>query len=93
MAIRSTLTRLVWSPEPRRPFDCSAHIDAPVKEPAGKARVIALARELLPAGQARDYNQALMELGALVCRPKNPDCSACPVAGAGRHWYLAREPL
>jgi len=55
-------------------------IDLPVKEPAGKARVAQLARELLPAGRARDYNQALMELGALICRPKNPDCPACPVA-------------
>ncbi|EHJ49456.1 A/G-specific adenine glycosylase [Solidesulfovibrio carbinoliphilus subsp. oakridgensis] len=55
-------------------------IDAPVKEPAGKARVLAVARSLLPPGRARDYNQALMELGALVCRPKNPDCQACPVA-------------
>ncbi|MFP5258139.1 MAG: A/G-specific adenine glycosylase [Acidobacteriota bacterium] len=56
-------------------------IDVPVKEPAGKARVAALARELLPTGRAREYNQALMELGALICRPKNPDCPNCPVAG------------
>ena len=28
---------------------------------------------------ARDWNQALMDLGATVCRPKNPDCAACPV--------------
>jgi A/G-specific adenine glycosylase len=55
-------------------------IDVPVKEPAGKARVLDVARALLPPGRARDYNQALMELGALVCRPKNPDCRACPVA-------------
>jgi A/G-specific adenine glycosylase len=54
-------------------------IDSPVKEPAGKARVLALARSLLPAGRARDFNQALMELGALVCRPKSPDCPSCPV--------------
>ena len=28
-----------------------------------------------------DYNQALMDLGAMVCTPKNPACSECPVAG------------
>lgn len=28
-----------------------------------------------------DFNQALMELGALVCTPRNPNCAACPVAG------------
>ncbi len=28
----------------------------------------------------RDWNQALMELGALICKPTSPDCGACPVA-------------
>ena len=27
-----------------------------------------------------DFNQAMMELGALVCTPKNPDCAKCPLA-------------
>ena len=27
-----------------------------------------------------DFNQAMMELGALVCTPKNPDCTKCPLA-------------
>ena len=30
---------------------------------------------------ARHFNQALMELGACVCTPKNPSCGTCPVAG------------
>lgn len=34
----------------------------------------------VPAGRAGDYNQALMELGRTVCKPKNPDCHSCPVA-------------
>ena len=29
-----------------------------------------------------DFNQAMMELGALVCTPKNPDCKRCPLARA-----------
>jgi A/G-specific adenine glycosylase len=33
-----------------------------------------------PAGQAGDLNEALMELGALVCTPGKPDCAACPLA-------------
>lgn len=37
-----------------------------------------LVNKLLPKGQARIYNQALMELGALVCK-KNPQCSLCPL--------------
>lgn len=55
-------------------------IDVPVREPAGKARAVETARTLLPLGRAREYNEALMEFGALVCRPRNPDCPSCPVA-------------
>src|SRR6185436_12620555 len=38
------------------------------------------AQALLPAGRAASFNQAMMELGATVCRPRTPDCGACPVA-------------
>lgn len=38
-----------------------------------------LAASLIPQGRAADFNQALMELGALVCTPKSPQCLACPV--------------
>jgi A/G-specific adenine glycosylase len=37
------------------------------------------AAELLPAGRAAQFNQAMMELGATVCRPRRPACGACPV--------------
>ncbi|NUM81652.1 A/G-specific adenine glycosylase [bacterium] len=33
--------------------------------------------DLIPDGKASDFNQALMELGALVCRPAKPDCRQC----------------
>lgn len=55
-------------------------LDTPIAETATKRRLHELAAESLPSGRAREYNQALMELGALVCR-KRPDCEACPVAG------------
>ena len=62
-----------------------------VKEPARSAesekRLWALAEANLPAGQAGDYNQALMDLGALVCTPKSPDCKLCPLA----EFCLARQ--
>lgn len=38
------------------------------------------AEEILPKGRAYDWNQALMDLGALVCTARNPKCEACPVA-------------
>jgi A/G-specific adenine glycosylase len=36
-------------------------------------------RELVPPGEAAAFNQAMMELGATVCRPRAPRCPACPV--------------
>jgi A/G-specific adenine glycosylase len=42
------------------------------------------AAELLPEGRAASFNQAMMELGATVCRPRAPVCEVCPVS-AGCH--------
>ena len=39
-----------------------------------------VAEDLLPARRAGDFNQALMELGALVCTPPAPRCGECPLA-------------
>ena len=54
-------------------------IEAPVDTPAGEKILWQLADENLPKGQAGDYNQALMDLGAMICVPKNPRCLICPV--------------
>lgn len=35
--------------------------------------------EHMPSSHARDFNQALMEFGALLCTPKSPKCEACPL--------------
>jgi A/G-specific adenine glycosylase len=51
----------------------------PVKEKTTHAFIWQKAAELIPAGQARFFNQALMELGALVCLPRSPRCDACPI--------------
>src|SRR5215208_624977 len=45
----------------------------------GPAVLAARAREVMPAGQAAAFNQAMMELGATVCRPRAPQCGDCPV--------------
>jgi A/G-specific adenine glycosylase len=37
-----------------------------------------VSQHLLPSAHARDFNQALMDLGALVCTPKAPACPVCP---------------
>jgi A/G-specific adenine glycosylase len=55
-------------------------VDRPPRELAGRAS------ELLPEGRAAEFNQAMMELGATVCRPRTPRCGACPVrAGCAAH--------
>ena len=44
------------------------------------AAVRAVADAMLARERPGDFNQAMMELGATVCAPRNPKCSACPVA-------------
>ncbi|MEX2212881.1 MAG: A/G-specific adenine glycosylase [Phycisphaeraceae bacterium] len=56
-------------------------IEEAIDAPATKARLWSLAAELVPAKGASDFNQAMMELGALVCQPRGPKCVACPVRG------------
>ncbi|MFC6267699.1 A/G-specific adenine glycosylase [Frigoriflavimonas asaccharolytica] len=38
-----------------------------------------LALEMIPSNAAGDFNQAMMDLGSEVCKPRNPLCSECPV--------------
>ena len=45
----------------------------------GRRRLMAIASSLVPAMEPGTHNQALMELGSTVCRPKAPRCPACPV--------------
>ena len=39
-----------------------------------------LAGKMTPANRPGDFAQAMMDLGATICRPKSPDCPACPLA-------------
>jgi A/G-specific adenine glycosylase len=54
-------------------------VTAPVDSPAGEKILWELADQNLPGENAGDYNQALMDLGATICVPKNPRCLICPV--------------
>jgi A/G-specific adenine glycosylase len=51
----------------------------PAKNPL-KGQLWGLARALIPKGDAADFNQALMELGATRCTPRSPVCGQCPVS-------------
>ncbi len=54
-----------------------------VTQSATQKKLWSLADEWLPEehsdGRYGDYNQSLMELGRLVCTPKNPNCNGCPI--------------
>jgi A/G-specific adenine glycosylase len=67
-----------------------------VASAAAKDRLRTLADRLLDRKRPGDYNQALMELGATVCLPQNPRCSACPVSAmceARRRGLADRLPV
>lgn len=59
-------------------------LDASVRTPAGRNRLWRLAELLVPMRGAGEWNQALMELGALTCIPRSPRCGECPVRGLCR---------
>ena len=44
-----------------------------------KREIRDLVQAMTPAGRAGDFAQAMMDLGATVCRPRAPDCPACPL--------------
>lgn len=54
-------------------------IRANVKSPRTLESLWKLAEDLLPSTNPGDFNQALMELGALACTPANPQCDICPM--------------
>ena len=53
-------------------------IDTPINSPAGRKEFTQLAKSLLPESGTGEYNQAVMEFGALHCTPRNPACEECP---------------
>lgn len=67
-----------------RLFDIRKQIDtAP-----GRKEILEIAAALQPEKGAGDFNEALMELGALVCLPRKPKCAGCPV----RPFCMADNP-
>lgn len=50
-------------------------------------------KSIFPAREAGDFNQALMELGALVCRPRNPSCLLCPAARLCRAFERGEQEI
>ncbi len=56
-------------------------ITTPVGTTTAKKEFTARAQALLPPDRPGDFNQAMMDFGALQCTPSAPDCARCPLAG------------
>lgn len=55
-------------------------LDAPIDRPSGQKTFRLLAEQLLDREEPGRHNQAMIELGALVCLPRSPRCHECPIA-------------
>jgi A/G-specific adenine glycosylase len=53
-------------------------IETPINSTLGKRQFQEAADELLDTNNAGEHNQAMIEFGALQCKPKNPNCAQCP---------------
>ena len=51
-----------------------------IDDPAVEKDIWRIAGELVPTRKPGDFNQAMMELGARICTPRDPRCDACPLA-------------
>jgi A/G-specific adenine glycosylase len=60
----------------------------PIDRAAGREELWKRARALVPKYSARIYNSALVDLGALICSPREPKCGICPV----KKFCRAKDP-
>jgi A/G-specific adenine glycosylase len=63
-------------------------VEVAVDGTEGQRRLWNLAETLVPAADPSSHNQALMELGALVCSPRDPACGECPLSDRCRAFAL-----
>jgi A/G-specific adenine glycosylase len=54
-------------------------IATPINTSQGSKEYKSLAQDLMPDAEFGNYNQAIMEFGAIQCKPQNPDCQVCPL--------------
>jgi len=64
------------------------NIRAPIDSTRGRQKLWNLSAKLVPQNRARDFQNAMMDLGALICTAHNPRCQICPV----KMFCRARDP-
>ena len=72
----------------RRVFTRLFNISTPIHTTETEKNLWEIAELLMSDSHPGDFNQALMELGALVCLPKNPQCESCPLRGECEAYQL-----
>ena len=71
-------------------------ITGPLEKSKTQKAIYAIAEAMVPKRNAAEFNQGLMELGAMVCTPRDPSCTTCPVKAfclALRNHKVDRVPL
>ncbi|MCH9654625.1 MAG: A/G-specific adenine glycosylase [Planctomycetes bacterium] len=60
---------------------------------SGQNQLWEFAKLILPRKSPGNFNQALMDLGSLICTPQNPDCAVCPVSSGCEAFLKQRQHL
>ncbi|MBZ0275927.1 MAG: A/G-specific adenine glycosylase, partial [Anaerolineae bacterium] len=79
-----------------RVFARLTNLEADVTQPSVKEDLWGQAARWVSADRPGDYNQALMELGRRICKPRNPTCGDCPIRAycqAFRHGTQEDRPV
>jgi A/G-specific adenine glycosylase len=96
LSIAFDLKRPILEANTIRLFSRLMAFDGDTASSSGQKALWALAESLLPERDVGQFNQALMELGSMVCQPREPHCGECPVTlhcrarAAGRERELPR---
>ncbi|MFQ5751941.1 MAG: A/G-specific adenine glycosylase, partial [bacterium] len=67
-------------------------IEEPASKKGVKSKFVQAAKDFLQEGQAGEFNQAMMELGALICTPYNPKCPLCPINFFCQAYQTMKDP-
>lgn len=67
-------------------------IETPIDSIEGKSQFSQIAQEILPKKKAGQYNQAIMDFGAVICKPY-PDCSICFFNDRCKAWLSGKQDL
>jgi A/G-specific adenine glycosylase len=65
-------------------------IDTPINTTRGKHLFTELAQSLLPVDQPAEFNQAMMDFGAIQCTPTSPKCVECPLQETCESLHMGR---